>query len=199
MEWLACFNYVCYLKQMTFKLRFTCSLLSLCSQKCLICDLHFFFPPKCFTVSLLFSLIATNISGRTAWGRLSRNTESCNGKKIQRAKLSCPFFLAHSCKSCVCFNVCMCNGKEVRDQSRGEQQRGWEISGKERKGGQREGEKGWAEGHGAGGSPAGIAGRMQPVRVSCRPLKRGPGTRGNARFCSIPRDWLLAASKNLNF
>lgn len=134
-EWLTCFNYVCFLKQLTFKLRFICSLLFLCSQKCLICDLHFFFAPKCFTVFLLFSLIATNISGRVAWGRLSRRTKSCNGKKAQWAKLSCPFFLAHSCKSCGCFNVCMCNGKEVRDQSGGEQQQGWEMSGKEGKGG----------------------------------------------------------------
>lgn len=90
-EWLVCFNYVCFLKQLTFKLRFTCSLLSLRSQKCLICDLHFFFPPKCFTVSLFFSLIATNISGRIAWGRLSTNKESCNGKKDAASEIVMPF------------------------------------------------------------------------------------------------------------
>lgn len=199
-EWLACFNYVCFLKQLTFKLRFTCSLLSLCSQKCLICDLHFFFPPKCFTVSLLFSLIATNISGSVAWGRLSRTTKSRNSKKIQWAKLSCPCFLARSCKSCGCFNVCMCNGKEVRDQSRGEQQQGWEMSGKEGKGGS-ELAAGGQRGTGRA-SPrdlAGIGGGMQPVSVCCRAAKRGSGMRGNARFCSFPRNWLLAASKSLNF
>lgn len=37
--------------------------------------------PKCFGITLLFSLIATNISGSTAWGRLSISTESRNDKK----------------------------------------------------------------------------------------------------------------------
>lgn len=197
-EWLVCFNYVCFLKQLTFKLRFTCSLLSLCSQMCLICDLHFFFPPKCFTVSLLFSLIANNISGRIAWGRLSTNSESCNGKKTQWAKLSCPFFLAHSCKSCGCFNVCMCNGKEVRDQSRGEQQQGWEMSGKERKEGVSWLRVGRGARAGESQGPGGHRGRDAACECFTPACEKRIGDERKCKiFAVLPR--MLAAPKSLNF
>lgn len=153
--------------------------------------------PKCFSITLLSSLITTNISWSTAWGRLSISTKSCSAKKYNGQ--SChPLFSWLTAVKAV--HVLMCaSGAGRKWESCGEQRQGWEMSGR-RERGERTG-SGWAKLCREWPRDfQGIREEVLAVRVTRRPAERGSGTSGTAAgFCSIPGDWSYWQHLNSKF